>query len=400
MNRRLLTTAGALLATGSLLLGACSSDDNDAGKAKSDNGEQTATKLNTKLASQVVDNYAEGVFASYSASVESAKSLSTALKAFTASPSDATLAAAKDAWVAGRTDYLPTEAFRFYDGPIDEPEDGPEGRINAWPMDEAYVDYVTGPDGVEWVGIINDTATYPEITTDVLVEANERDGEENISTGWHAIEFLLWGQDMSEDGPGNRPVTDYTTAQNADRRATYLNLLGDLLVSDLESVATQWAPDADNYRASFVSDTNTAVSHMFRGVGALTVGELSGERIAVAVETQDQEDEHSCFSDTTDNDIVGDITGIKAVLEGQFPGGVSGPGLAELIKDVDSDTATKLLASVGSNLDLAENLPAAFDVLLLNDTAPLDAIVDGLTEQGKLIASGAKKLGIEVDTGV
>ena len=79
-----------------------------------------------------------------------------------------------------RDDYGPTEAFRFYDGPIDNPDDGPEGQINAWPMDEAYVDYVEGkPDGRDH----QRHRRLPEITTDVIVAANEEGGETNISTG-------------------------------------------------------------------------------------------------------------------------------------------------------------------------------------------------------------------------
>lgn len=398
-QRRSLLTGAALATCAALFLGACSKSDNGAA-GNSKKAAATSTSFDEATAKKVTAHYAEGVFASYSASVASARELQKALTAFTAQPSEESLATAKQAWIAGRADYLPTEAFRFYDGPIDNPDDGPEGRINAWPMDEAYVDYVQGANGIDWVGIINDTANYPTIDKDVLVEANERDGEENISTGWHAIEFLLWGQDMNDDGPGNRPVSDYTTAPNADRRAQYLNLLGEILVSDLDSVAQQWAPDAKNYRAVFVADTRTAVSHMFRGVGALTVGELSGERMAVAIETRDQEDEHSCFSDTTNDDVVGDIKGIKAVLDGYYPALGSGPGLVALIKAADAGLASRLLQQVDATLQIAETLPAPFDRLLANDTAPLEQIVDGLTEQGKLIADGAKRLGIEVDTGV
>ena len=151
----------------------------------------------------------------------SAKQLQAAIAAFVAAPSDATSAAAKEEWLAARDDYLPTEVYRFYDGPIDHPKTGLEGQINAWPLDEAYIDGVTDdPES----GIINDTSTYPEITEDVLVEANEKGGETNISTGWHAIEFLLWGQDSTTGQPGARPVTDYTTAANAARRAGYLTV--------------------------------------------------------------------------------------------------------------------------------------------------------------------------------
>ena len=90
-----------------------------------------------------------------------AEALHDAIDAFVAGPTDATLQAAKDAWLAGRRLYGPTEVFRFYDGPIDNPDDGPEGQINAWPMDEAYVDYA---DGDPEAGIVNDVASVPEIT--------------------------------------------------------------------------------------------------------------------------------------------------------------------------------------------------------------------------------------------
>ena len=167
--------AGAL----ALVLAACGGDDGDEAMA------------------DAVATYADGVHASYEASLASASTMDAAIDAFIADPTDANLDAAKDAWLAARDDYGPTEAFRFYDGPIDNEEDGPEGLINAWPMDEAYVDYVEGdPDA----GIINDPDGFPTIDAALLTELNEAGGETNISTGWHAIEFLLWGQDLVRGG--------------------------------------------------------------------------------------------------------------------------------------------------------------------------------------------------------
>ena len=120
------------------------------------------------------------------------------------------LDAAKEAWLTARDEYGPTEAFRFYGGPIDNEETGVEGLVNAWPLDEAYIDYV---DGDPEAGIVNNPDEHPTIDADALVAANEQGGEANVSTGWHAIEFLLWGQDLSADGPGARPVEDYTTSR-------------------------------------------------------------------------------------------------------------------------------------------------------------------------------------------
>ena len=93
--------------------------------------------------------YATGVHASYAASASGAKAMAAAIDALLADPTDATLAAARKAWVAARPAYLVTEAYRFYDGPIE----AIEGEINSWPMNEAFIDYVVGNPNA---GIIND----------------------------------------------------------------------------------------------------------------------------------------------------------------------------------------------------------------------------------------------------
>jgi putative iron-regulated protein len=180
----------------------------------------------------VVENYAKLLYANYSDTLAGAQALKTAVDAFVAAPSAASLQAAKEAWLASRPPYLQTEMARFYDGPIDNAVDGPEGLINAWPLDESYIDYVEGaPDA----GIVNAVATYPTIDADLSVSLNEGQGEETISTGYHAVEFLLWGQDFNADGPGNRPFTDYVTggggtAANQERRGQYLRAVTGLLV--------------------------------------------------------------------------------------------------------------------------------------------------------------------------
>ena len=230
----------------------------------------------------VAERYADLVHAAYGASIASAEKMGDAIERFLDRPTQARLAAARKAWIAARDDYVVTEPFRFYGGPIDDPKTGPEGLLNAWPMDEAYVDYVAGdPDA----GIVNDRDGYPKITEDVIVEGNEKGGETNISSGWHAIEFLLWGQDRSKDGPGARPASDYSTARNARRRATYLRLTTERLLSDLRQRAAPWAPDGGAYRAEFLDDPDAALTKIFRGIGALSSHELAGERMAVAFES-------------------------------------------------------------------------------------------------------------------
>lgn len=385
---------------------ACSGGDDEAGDgttttAVADSSTTAATgpalALTAEDATAVATTYADVVFAAYTDTVEAAAELQTQIRAFTTTPSEATLAAARQTWVTAREVYGPTEVFRFYDGPIDAPETGPEGRINAWPLDESYIDYTAEtPDS----GIVNDVAGVPEITAEVLVAANEQGGETNISTGWHAIEFLLWGQDTDPEGPGARPASDYATAPNALRRATYLNLLADLLVADLTAVRDQWNPEGGAYRAEFLADPTRAVQNILRGMGALSSGELAGERMAVPYETREQEDEHSCFSDNTLNDIIGNATGVRLAYTADYEG-VQGTSLSSLVARLAPEVDADLRKQLDNNVAAAEALPGPFDqVILAPDDDPgrveLLELVEDLQSQGDAIAALASSFGLEI----
>lgn len=195
----------------------------------------------------VVQHYATVVHANYSDVLTSAQTLQKTIAAFTSSPSAQGLEDAKKAWLAAREFYGQTEAFRFYSGPIDN-ESGPEGRLNAWPLDESYIDSVLGKPKA---GIVNNPKV--KITKANLAKLNERGGEENIAAGWHAIEFLLWGQDQSDTAPGQRSFEDYVDGKtpNADRRRAFLTIATELLVDDLSFLVKAWQPGANNYRAKF-----------------------------------------------------------------------------------------------------------------------------------------------------
>ena len=170
------------------------------------------------IVTATVSTYTSIVQAGYSDSLAALNLLIGAIDALANEPSEAALNEAREKWIAARFPYLQTEVFRFYDGPIDG-KNGIEILINAWPMDEAYVDYVKGnPDS----GAVNDPERYPELTPKIIAELNQQNGEQNVSCGYHALEFLLWGQDLNADGPGTRPLSDFTTAKNAQRRKAYL----------------------------------------------------------------------------------------------------------------------------------------------------------------------------------
>lgn len=362
-------------------------------------------------------NHADIVLASYTDSRDDAQLLLDAVQALVDDPSEATHEAAKEAWINAQESYGQTEVYRFYGGPIDD-EDGPEGQLNAWPLDESLIDYVTvaanGEDGANDVGvnIINSPDEYPTITMDVIAGLNELDGgETNVATGYHAVEFLLWGQDDPDvDGAGQRSYLDYVTDgtgtnDNQDRRGDYLIAAAELIVEDLNSLITEWSAGGD-YRTFFTSEDEleTSLERILNGMGKLSVGELAGERIIVALEAQTQEDEHSCFSDNTHRDVVTNAMGIQNVYLGTY-GSISGVGIYDVVAEQDEELANELRAQIIESVRLAGIIQPPFDLEILDGTptAPgagwtrVNNVALSLTEQSLFISEIAEEFGYTFD---
>ncbi len=366
--------------------------------------DDTSSKLPANT-TEAIATYANIVHASYEDSLAAAQARQASTEALVTAPSQATLTAARLAWLAAREPYLQTEVYRFYDGPIDNPADGPEGLVNAWPLDEAYIDYVTGDADA---GIINGTGTIDAATLESL---NEQGGEENIATGFHAIEFLLWGQDAASDGPGDRPHTDYATdesatAPNGARRAAYLGVVSALLVEHLEGVTEAWQPGVSaNYRAEFERvSSEEAVRRILTGMIVLSGFETGGERLQTALDSGDQEDEHSCFSDNTHRDMVQDVQGIANVWQGSYQrtdgSTVSGVGLGAVIALVNASLAAQIDAKIAESLTLAKALQPPFDQEIAIGNAAgrarVQALVTSLRGLEQLLQSVFRELDLSV----
>lgn len=329
----------------------------------------------SELKSAVIANYAAILSAEYQDSFMLARRFQTNVEAFLKQPTAEHLAATKESWIACRQPYSQTEIARFYDGPIETVEN----YVNAWPIDPNYLDYTVGSPNA---GIINDVADYPEITREVIVGVierendNGREGEKTISTGFHAIEFLLWGQDLYADKPGQRSYTDYLEARSgpglhASRRSQYLNFLTQLLVDDLQAVMIQWSPgQANNYRSRLlVVPADTALTKIFTGVGNLANSELMNERLLVPFTTKSQENEQCCFSDTTHLDLIRNEMGVQDILLGRYTRAdgsmIEGPGLLALIGKADPKLAAKLREQQAAALTALQAIPQPFDQAIL-----------------------------------
>lgn len=400
--RSLVLMAGAaLLATG------CGDNDNSEGRSSGGPTPAPTATPSAVTAQAVVENYAELLYRNYGDALAGAEALHDAVDAFVHAPNEATLDAAKAAWIAARPAYQQSEIGRFYNGPIDDPDTGPEGRLNAWPLDENYIDYV---EGAPASGLINDPAGFPVIDEETVAAANEVGGETNVATGYHAVEFLLWGQDRSTTGPGARPVSDYGTegsgdADNQARRGQYLQAVSHLLVDDLQHVVDAWAPGVPgNYRAEFVAlDPKVALGRIVTGLGSLSAGELGGERLSVAFETRDQEDEHSCFSDQTRDDLANDALGIENGYLGRY-GTLDGPGLDDLVRQADPALDATVRAQLAASVANVRAIPQPFDQAILGaDDSPgriaVETAITGLFAQGESLSSVAETLGLATGTG-
>lgn len=361
---------------------------------KKDNESTTPAPTETQV-TDVLNTYAQIAYQSYSDAYDKTVVLKTKIDEFTANPDQTKFDAAKQAWKDAREPYGQTEVYRFYEGPIDNSTNGPEGAINAWPLDENYIDYVGTNANA---GIINDASQTIDAAT--LKANNEKGGEKNISIGFHAIEFLLWGQDTNPGGDysnaGQRAFTDYTTATNADRRKTYLQLTVDILLEDLKTVRDAWA-DGASYRTSFVGDGNKSIVRILNGMGSLSEAELAGERMKVALVNHDQEDEHSCFSDNTHRDIVTNAQGIYNVYWGTY-GSISGKGIASLLEIVDKDLYEKIKTELETTKTTTEAIQAPFDSEISSGNTAgnqrVEAAITALRAQTRSIELIAEKLNL------
>jgi putative iron-regulated protein len=376
----------------------------------------------------VVETYANIAEAGYADSLTLAKRLEGAVDALIANPSAEALQAAKSAWLAARVPYQQTVVFRFGNPIVDDWE----GKVNAWPLDEGLIDYVdtsyAGPTDENAFAalnvIANPTFTLSGIEIDARVitpellegTLHEADGiEANVATGYHAIEFLLWGQDLGGHaaGAGRRPWTDYASGDactngNCDRRGAYLKAATDLLVSDLDWITRQWAVGGEA-RKAVASSPDAGVVAILTGMGSLSYGEQAGERMRLGVMLNDPEEEHSCFSDNTHNDHFYDGLGVRNVYLGEYTRVdgtvVSGPSVADLVGEADAALFAEMQAKLDTTMAALGRIKTAaeagytYDMMLARGDAAGESLimggVDALIDQTRSIERVVAVLGLD-----
>jgi putative iron-regulated protein len=350
----------------------------------------------------VLAQYTVDLVASYSDTVTQVRVLADAVDAFVAAPSADGLTACQSAWRTAHQAYGESEYSRFYGGPIDQAQ----GGMNEWPIDESFIDYTAqAPTG----GIINDPTDYPAITAQILATADEKGGLENLSTGFHAVEFLLWGQRVDQTlGPGTRPFTDFVdggTADNQDRRRVYLQTATTMLLADMTSMVAAWnLADPASYASTLAAESpHDALSAIFRGVSQMAISELLYERLDDPFVSQDQKDEESCFSESTIDDLIANGLGIEDAYLGHYRTAagatLEGPSISDLVKAKNPALDAQLRQELAAVRAAIGAIPPPFDhAVLAADTAPehiaVKAAIDAFQPMQGLLDQAATELGI------
>jgi putative iron-regulated protein len=367
-------------------------------------------------AEEVLASYADIAQAEYGDARITAEKLLEAVKALTAQPTEETLAAARKAWLDARPPYQQTEGYRFGNAMVDDWE----GRVNAWPLDEGLIDYVDPSYGessdenpyyranvianphLKIAGKeIDATKITPELLSEQLQEAGEV--EANVATGYHAIEFLLWGQDLHGTGP--------CTGGKCDRRAAYLTAAAELLVSDLKEMEANWAADGAARKQLYEGGTDAGLTKILTGLGSLSYGELAGERMKLGLMLHDPEEEHDCFSDNTHNSHYYDEVGMMNIYYGRYTRldgtTVGGAGLADYVKAKAPAEAERLSADFDKALaelkvikDTADSGKMAYDQMIGPDNPAgnkmVDTAVQALVTQAHSVEAVVGALGLKI----
>ncbi|GED22745.1 imelysin family protein [Halomonas halmophila] len=384
-------------------------------------------------AEQVVGHYADLAHANFDDALGAARTLDERIDALLDNPSQETLQAARDAWRQARIPYMQTEVFRFGNPVVDNWE----GQLNAWPLDEGMIDYVKSDDYHHELGNAGATANIianqsiqvggkkvdvSELTPELLAGLNEIGGSEaNVASGYHAIEFLLWGQDLNgfDAGHGNRPASDFMSGEdcthgNCERRGHYLEAASQLLINDLEWMVAQWAPQKkDNYRQTLLARSpQEGLRRMLFGMGSLSLGELAGERMKVALVANSVEDEHDCFSDNTHNSHYFNGQGIHNIYTGRYErldgSTLEGPALADLLTSQNAELAATLSERLDASMQQlgeiknaaeADESPMYFDMMIApgNEKGAelVNSAIASLVKQTGTIEKAAGALGVD-----
>jgi putative iron-regulated protein len=266
-------------------------------------------------------------------------------------------------WKAFYNEFLLLSPYRYYSGGLDAGFEENQNYLDLSGINYSYIDYTVNQPNA---GIIKDSINYPEINQVGMLAWNQEGGEKNIALGFHVLEFLLWGEDLSATGPGMRTNNDYSKINTENERrmkyfldaSKYLNkMIGDISL------------DAKYENNLLAMSEDEALNEILSGYMKFLKDDLIASTLLKPLESQDPKDELSDFSDNTLSNIKSKINGLLYALDGSelFLGSSeSWYFMIDFISDVDDESAQEIMASLTKASGLISQINVDFDQAIQN----------------------------------
>jgi putative iron-regulated protein len=275
---------------------------------------------------------------------QSVQTLDSQLASFMYHPNPMSQAEIQQSWRLAYNSFLRSLIFSYL--PIQDPPDWQSQRIgyshllaqlDSWPIEGGYIDYIQG---YPFSGIVNDLTL--DIDEDSIRSQHGFTDPSNASLGYHALEFMLWGNDgkrsardfFPQENTAPIPINDdvVTTQflddsskeslegsahgniliqteapeiklQNHNRRRQYTQLLIELLQKDLHRIQRRWEPSSGYYAQLLQqSDSKKTLRSAFIAAQGLISKEILHKRFQLI---------SSEFSQTSIDDISALLSGIE-----------------------------------------------------------------------------------------
>jgi putative iron-regulated protein len=312
-----------------------------------------------------VSNYSNIAETASRSALSQGVALKEAVSAFVKNPKAETHLLAKVSWMRARLPFLQSEFSRVI------AESGKVGsdisnRLNGWPIDPGHIDYTCLMAGGN---IISSKEKYPAITSELLRSMNLKAGESDFTTGYHVIEFLLWGEDLDKESSGKRSFKDYdkNNSELAKRRADYLLACCELLIQDLKDLVFEWDTESkNNLRSSLESMPSDQAITKILGMVSFLADDLAKSQIGSIISKGATFKEQSTFSDTTHFDFLHTVAGISNLAAGAYVGldgklQILGLGLIGLAEQIPNSRADKIRSLINNAMKSAQAFKGPFD---------------------------------------
>jgi len=312
-----------------------------------------------------ISNYSNIAEATFGSALSQGRALKEAVSAFVKDPKAETHLLAKVSWMRARLPFLQSEFSRM-SADSDKIDGDYSNRLNGWPIDPGHIDYIANEPGEN---IISNEEKYPAINSELLRSINLKAGKSDFTTGYHVIEFLLWGEDLNKSSSGKRSYKDYEENNSAlaKRRADYLVACCDLLIGDLEDLASEWDSGRKNNLRSRLESMppDQAISKIMGRVSFLA-DDLAKSQIDPIIAKELVFQEQSTFSDTTHFDFLHTVAGISNLAAGAYVGldgklQVVGLGLIGLSEQTPNSKADKIRTLINNAMKSAQAFKGPFD---------------------------------------